>query len=187
MRSLRVLPIIIILFFHCRNTSRRQRLSHPLRLPQATDVTYSQSCGLLITGRCSGVKITHQMDDILQKVRQGFAGVRKHLNINTPESVKAVRCLHIFAVNICLFTNRRRMWHAHTRPLFRICNHANMAEKSRGHCRHGSAIRIGHYYIEKTIGKGNFAVVKLATHCFTKTKVKSGFRAIFADQSPDSV
>lgn len=51
------------------------------------------------------------------------------------------------------------------------CNHANMADKSRGHNRHGSVVRIGYYNIEKTIGKGNFAVVKLATHCITKTKV----------------
>lgn len=51
------------------------------------------------------------------------------------------------------------------------CNHAKMADKSRGHTRHGSVVRIGYYNIEKTIGKGNFAVVKLATHCFTKAKV----------------
>ena len=51
------------------------------------------------------------------------------------------------------------------------CNHANMADKSRGHNRHGSVVRIGYYNIEKTIGKGNFAVVKLATHCITKAKV----------------
>ena len=31
--------------------------------------------------------------------------------------------------------------------------------------------RIGYYEIERTIGKGNFAVVKLATHLITKTKV----------------
>ena len=33
--------------------------------------------------------------------------------------------------------------------------------------------RIGQYFIEKTIGKGNFAVVKLATHVITNTKVCS--------------
>ncbi|CAF0816364.1 unnamed protein product [Didymodactylos carnosus] len=32
-------------------------------------------------------------------------------------------------------------------------------------------IKIGKYYLEKTIGKGNFAVVKLATHCETNQKV----------------
>ncbi|XP_054649322.1 serine/threonine-protein kinase SIK3 homolog isoform X4 [Dunckerocampus dactyliophorus] len=31
--------------------------------------------------------------------------------------------------------------------------------------------RVGHYEIERTIGKGNFAVVKLATHIYTKAKV----------------
>ncbi|XP_077397081.1 serine/threonine-protein kinase SIK3 homolog isoform X3 [Festucalex cinctus] len=31
--------------------------------------------------------------------------------------------------------------------------------------------RVGHYEIERTIGKGNFAVVKLATHAITKAKV----------------
>ncbi|XP_078381024.1 serine/threonine-protein kinase SIK3-like isoform X2 [Oculina patagonica] len=46
-----------------------------------------------------------------------------------------------------------------------------MADKTRGHNRHGSVVRIGYYNIEKTIGKGNFAVVKLATHCITKQKV----------------
>ena len=55
--------------------------------------------------------------------------------------------------------------------VLRTCNHAKMADKSRGHNRHGSVVRIGYYNIEKTIGKGNFAVVKLATHCITKTKV----------------
>ena len=57
--------------------------------------------------------------------------------------------------------------------LLRTCNHAKMADKSRGHNRHGSVVRIGYYNIEKTIGKGNFAVVKLATHCITKGKVRS--------------
>ena len=56
--------------------------------------------------------------------------------------------------------------------LLRTCNHAKMADKSRGHNRHGSVVRIGYYNIEKTIGKGNFAVVKLATHCITKEKVR---------------
>lgn len=32
-------------------------------------------------------------------------------------------------------------------------------------------MRVGLYEIEKTIGKGNFAVVKLASHLITKTKV----------------
>ena len=32
-------------------------------------------------------------------------------------------------------------------------------------------IRVGFYDIEKTIGKGNFAVVKLARHRLTKNEV----------------
>ncbi|XP_029170704.1 serine/threonine-protein kinase SIK3-like isoform X2 [Nylanderia fulva] len=32
-------------------------------------------------------------------------------------------------------------------------------------------IRVGYYELEKTIGKGNFAVVKMATHLVTKSKV----------------
>ncbi|XP_022250689.1 serine/threonine-protein kinase SIK3-like isoform X2 [Limulus polyphemus] len=32
-------------------------------------------------------------------------------------------------------------------------------------------VRVGFYELEKTIGKGNFAVVRLATHVITKTKV----------------
>jgi serine/threonine-protein kinase SIK3 len=30
---------------------------------------------------------------------------------------------------------------------------------------------VGYYELEKTIGKGNFAVVKLASHLITKSKV----------------
>ncbi|XP_039525944.1 serine/threonine-protein kinase SIK3 homolog isoform X1 [Pimephales promelas] len=33
------------------------------------------------------------------------------------------------------------------------------------------AVRVGYYEMERTIGKGNFAVVKLATHMITKAKV----------------
>lgn len=36
-------------------------------------------------------------------------------------------------------------------------------------------IRVGFYDIERTIGKGNFAVVKLAKHRITKTEVSSPF------------
>lgn len=32
-------------------------------------------------------------------------------------------------------------------------------------------VRVGYYELEKTIGKGNFAIVKLATHVVTRTKV----------------
>uniref|UniRef100_K1PGI4 Serine/threonine-protein kinase QSK-like protein n=1 Tax=Magallana gigas TaxID=29159 RepID=K1PGI4_MAGGI len=34
----------------------------------------------------------------------------------------------------------------------------------------GGIVRVGYYEIDRTIGKGNFAVVKLATHIVTKTK-----------------
>lgn len=34
------------------------------------------------------------------------------------------------------------------------------------------AVRVGFYDIERTIGKGNFAVVKLARHRITKNEVK---------------
>ena len=33
-------------------------------------------------------------------------------------------------------------------------------------------MRIGKYLLERTIGKGNSAVVKLATHCDTHQKVR---------------
>lgn len=36
-----------------------------------------------------------------------------------------------------------------------------------------TAIRVGFYDIERTIGKGNFAVVKLARHRITKTEVST--------------
>lgn len=34
-------------------------------------------------------------------------------------------------------------------------------------------VRVGYYEMERTIGKGNFAVVKLATHMITKAKVRA--------------
>lgn len=33
-------------------------------------------------------------------------------------------------------------------------------------------VRVGYYELHETIGKGNFAIVKLATHVVTKTKVR---------------
>ena len=35
----------------------------------------------------------------------------------------------------------------------------------------GGPVRVGYYEMETTIGKGNFAVVKRASHIVTKTKV----------------
>lgn len=37
--------------------------------------------------------------------------------------------------------------------------------------------RVGYYELEKTIGKGNFAVVKLASNIVTKSKVSNGLLA----------
>ena len=37
-------------------------------------------------------------------------------------------------------------------------------------------IRVGYYKMERTIGKGNFALVKLATHIVMKTKVNLKFK-----------
>lgn len=34
-------------------------------------------------------------------------------------------------------------------------------------------VRVGYYELDKTIGKGNFAVVKLASNIVTKSKVKN--------------
>lgn len=39
-------------------------------------------------------------------------------------------------------------------------------------------IRVGFYDIEGTIGKGNFAVVKLARHRITKTEVRILIRIV---------
>ena len=34
-------------------------------------------------------------------------------------------------------------------------------------------VRVGYYKLERTIGKGNFAIVKLATHVVTNSQVNS--------------
>ena len=39
-------------------------------------------------------------------------------------------------------------------------------------------IRVGFYDIDRTIGKGNFAVVKLARHRITKTEVRNDLQNI---------
>ena len=49
-------------------------------------------------------------------------------------------------------------------------------EEAGGGSRAGpqsNPIRVGFYDIERTIGRGNFAVVKLAKHRITKTEVKA--------------
>lgn len=54
--------------------------------------------------------------------------------------------------------------------LFKSSRPVEMGERERSS---KSAIRVGFYDIERTIGKGNFAVVKLARHRITKTEVGS--------------
>lgn len=46
-----------------------------------------------------------------------------------------------------------------------------MTESAAAGSQEKKTLRIGFYDIEKTIGKGNFAVVKLAQHRITKSKV----------------
>ena len=48
----------------------------------------------------------------------------------------------------------------------------NCASSTKGN---SAPVRVGYYQLERTIGKGNFAIVKLATHVVTKTKVSSIF------------
>lgn len=43
-----------------------------------------------------------------------------------------------------------------------------------------TAVRVGFYDIERTIGKGNFAVVKLAKHRITKTEVSASRRQLYS-------
>ncbi|XP_045108629.1 serine/threonine-protein kinase SIK3-like isoform X6 [Portunus trituberculatus] len=45
------------------------------------------------------------------------------------------------------------------------------SEQQAGSCNAERLVRVGYYEFEKTIGKGNFAVVKLATHKITQSKV----------------
>ena len=40
-------------------------------------------------------------------------------------------------------------------------------------------VKVGSYEIERTIGKGNFAVVKLATHMGTRNKVRIRLDLLF--------
>lgn len=48
-------------------------------------------------------------------------------------------------------------------------------------------VRVGFYEIERTIGKGNFAVVKLATHMVTKTKVSLNLKPLKSTRSVNLV
>ena len=44
-------------------------------------------------------------------------------------------------------------------------------------------VKVGSYEIERTIGKGNFAVVKLATHMGTRNKVRITLIILFSSSS----
>lgn len=44
-----------------------------------------------------------------------------------------------------------------------------------------TAVRIGPYELQKTIGKGNFAVVKLAVHMITKSQVRDSRYTLAAE------
>lgn len=57
------------------------------------------------------------------------------------------------------------------------CSMVIMTETSRGAAQssspaQGRPLQVGFYEIIRTLGKGNFAVVKLAKHKVTKTQVK---------------
>jgi hypothetical protein len=49
------------------------------------------------------------------------------------------------------------------------CSQTNLTQNSSQ--QQHRQMKIGKYFLERTIGKGNFAVVKLATHCDTHQKV----------------
>ena len=50
--------------------------------------------------------------------------------------------------------------------------HSPSMDKSPCHGAGSSPLKVGFYEIEETIGRGNFAVVKLARHRITKTEVR---------------
>lgn len=95
--------------------------------------------------------------------------------LNRSSSLK-FRCLDLLVLNVCQWCvlNRRSslciafgdLTHAWT---YIVNKMATVKGKSQPH---GGIVRIGCYEIDRTIGKGNFAVVKLATHMYTKTKVR---------------
>jgi hypothetical protein len=45
------------------------------------------------------------------------------------------------------------------------------AATTSGHSSKRTIVKLGFYEVERTIGKGNYAVVKLARHRVTKTEV----------------
>lgn len=54
-----------------------------------------------------------------------------------------------------------------------------MAASKTGARTGSGPVRVGYYEMERTIGKGNFAIVKLATHIVTKTKVSPIYLATY--------
>lgn len=56
-----------------------------------------------------------------------------------------------------------------------VGNTSNTTSSSTTSTKTKVPIRVGFYEIEKTIGKGNFAVVKLARHRVTKNEVSLSF------------
>ena len=71
------------------------------------------------------------------------------------------------------------MKHAHALK-HRVNKMAAVKSGGKGPTSNGGLVRVGYYEMERTIGKGNYAVVKLATHIATKTKV-SGLRVVIFD------
>lgn len=65
--------------------------------------------------------------------------------------------------------------HSRTSTITSTSFHRNDASSSSSAYLTGNSsqrqMKIGKYFLERTIGKGNFAVVKLATHCDTHQKV----------------
>jgi hypothetical protein len=51
------------------------------------------------------------------------------------------------------------------------CSQINLTQNYPQQQQQHRQMKIGKYFLERTIGKGNFAVVKLATHCDTHQKV----------------
>lgn len=69
------------------------------------------------------------------------------------------------------YLNWRSVTYAHASQ-HRVNKMAEEKSGGKGPTSNGGLVRVGYYVMERTIGKGNYAVVKLATHIATKTKVR---------------
>ena len=81
-------------------------------------------------------------------------------------------CLSFFSDPVFQLTSERSSF-SHNEAAERINKMATKLDGRKG-CDKNKAstpFTVGYYQMERTIGKGNFAVVKLATHMVTKTKV----------------